>query len=252
MSKPKAKKEINKERMFEKIMPTTLKGMQPEEAVTAKDDQAETTVPLSPVAPAELHIKLSVTNEMSDGQAQVQHKPEPAAQNSATEASAEAANADTAEVKSETEVESNALTDTQDTESSDLTPTDKAMSENDDQVLPSVEDTESQEKEDEDGNLEPDLSPPPRPLHGPLVLVNIMEDLVAQRLDDVMEKFRCCRCKRCRMDVTAMALNRLEPKYVAYDRHQLKDLLNQQDGAQVVTALIHATIAVKAKPRHNL
>mgnify|MGYP003782426809 CR=1 FL=1 len=243
-------------------MPTTLKGMQPEEAVTAKDDQAETTVPLSPVAPAELHIKLSVTNEMSDGQAQVQHKPEPAAQNSATEASAEndaiPTDANTARIEEESEskavleAESNAVTDTELPESSDLTPTDITLSENDDQAIPSDEDTKAQEEQKEQTNLEPDLSSPPRPLHGPLVLVNIMEDLVAQRLDDVMEKFRCCRCKRCRMDVTAMALNRLEPKYVAYDRHQLKDLLNRQDGAQVVTALIHATIAVKAKPRHNL
>lgn len=34
-----------------------------------------------------------------------------------------------------------------------------------------------------------------------LMLVNLNERLVADRLDEVFEKFRCCRCDRCRQDV---------------------------------------------------
>ena len=37
-----------------------------------------------------------------------------------------------------------------------------------------------------------------------LMLVNLNERLVADRLDEVFEKFRCCRCDRCRQDVAAL------------------------------------------------
>ena len=39
-----------------------------------------------------------------------------------------------------------------------------------------------------------------------LALVNLNERLVADRLDEVFEKFHCCRCDRCRQDVAALAL----------------------------------------------
>ena len=47
-----------------------------------------------------------------------------------------------------------------------------------------------------------------------LMLVNLNERLVADRLDEVFEKFRCCRCDRCRQDVAALALNALPAHYV--------------------------------------
>ena len=44
-----------------------------------------------------------------------------------------------------------------------------------------------------------------------LVLVNLAEQLVADRLEAVFEKFNCCRCDKCRHDVAALALNTVQP-----------------------------------------
>lgn len=60
-----------------------------------------------------------------------------------------------------------------------------------------------------------------------LVLVNLMEQLVADRLDEVFSKFNCCRCDKCRRDVAAMALNSLTPKYVVAEPDSIPSLLQE-------------------------
>ena len=45
-----------------------------------------------------------------------------------------------------------------------------------------------------------------------MVLVNLAEQLVADRLDAVFEKFNCCRCNKCKQDAASLALNMRRPK----------------------------------------
>ncbi len=44
---------------------------------------------------------------------------------------------------------------------------------------------------------------------------NLMEELVNDRIDNLMELENICRSPRCRADVYALALNHLPPKYIA-------------------------------------
>lgn len=81
-------------------------------------------------------------------------------------------------------------------------------------------------------------------------VINVMEGIVLNKLDSVLSRFQCCRCDRCKKDIVAMALNKLPPKYMVLSSGQVPPDIDAQTNAQVVTAMIQATIRVRAKPRH--
>lgn len=45
-------------------------------------------------------------------------------------------------------------------------------------------------------------------------LVNLMEETVLEKIDQLWATQDCCKCEKCRMDVAAFALNRLPAQYV--------------------------------------
>lgn len=81
-------------------------------------------------------------------------------------------------------------------------------------------------------------------------VVNTMEPCVLGKLDEVLERFSCCRCDRCRKDIVALALNKLPPKYMVLAEGEPQPEVTPQMNAQVVTAMIQAVIKVRANPRH--
>lgn len=82
------------------------------------------------------------------------------------------------------------------------------------------------------------------------VMVNIIEQLVASKLDIAFNKFNCCKCDRCRQDVAALALNKIKPKYIIVDENEAKDVLNNHDDPTVMSAIIQAMLTVMSHPRH--
>ncbi|MGL4344909.1 MAG: late competence development ComFB family protein [Cellulosilyticaceae bacterium] len=83
---------------------------------------------------------------------------------------------------------------------------------------------------------------------------NYMEDLVEVYLDQIMEEMACCKCKKCRKDVFAIALNHLRPMYVVTSKGQAmvkSNLLEGQFKADVVSALVAACQKVKSEMRHE-
>lgn len=83
-----------------------------------------------------------------------------------------------------------------------------------------------------------------------LVLVNLMEHLVAERIDEVFEKFNCCHCDKCKKDVAAKALNMLTPNYVVIEPDDLTTAIATCSSKEVSVALVKAVIQVKANPNH--
>jgi len=86
-------------------------------------------------------------------------------------------------------------------------------------------------------------------------LRNLMEGLVTQRLDEVLaeESNKICRCEQCRLDMVAIALNDLPPRYVVTQRgetYSKADLLEVQRFVDVLTALAKAVKIVNNNPRH--
>lgn len=82
-------------------------------------------------------------------------------------------------------------------------------------------------------------------------LVNIMEYLVFQRVDEVMAKFNCCNCDKCRKDTIALALNKLPPRYMVRSGDLTVDYTRNKSTAEVLTALVQAVLVVRANPRHD-
>ena len=82
---------------------------------------------------------------------------------------------------------------------------------------------------------------------------NVMEDLVSEKLDEIIDTLDCCKCEQCRTDILSYALNRLSPKYVSTDigRAFAKlDTLSFQFEIDLMTALYESAEQVKRHPRH--
>ncbi|BCV25051.1 late competence development ComFB family protein [Gelria sp. Kuro-4] len=86
-------------------------------------------------------------------------------------------------------------------------------------------------------------------------LVNCMEAAVAAHFSEVARRFpEACRCPRCRLDVLALALNALPPRYVVSETGEVyarAEQLSQQYNADIAIALTRAFSQVLAAPRHQ-
>lgn len=87
-----------------------------------------------------------------------------------------------------------------------------------------------------------------------VVLKNMMETLVLERLDEIIEDLNCCKCEKCRMDIASCALNRLPPKYVATyegEVYSKLDTISVQYDADLLNALYQSAQIVSENPRHG-
>lgn len=87
-------------------------------------------------------------------------------------------------------------------------------------------------------------------------LRNLTEKLVWQRLDEVLNEQgeECCGCEQCRLDMAALSLNQLPPRYVVTQRGETfskADILEIQRYVDVVAAVTKAVNMVKRKPHHG-
>lgn len=82
------------------------------------------------------------------------------------------------------------------------------------------------------------------------IMVNIREKMVMAKLDEALEKFKCCTCFFCRQDVTCMALNSLKPKYIVTTEADIDKIIEAEDFSEVTQAVMKAILYVKTHPRH--
>lgn len=86
-------------------------------------------------------------------------------------------------------------------------------------------------------------------------LRNYMEDAVFQVLDSILAtRDDICKCERCRLDIAALTLNNVTPKYVATEAGEVyakTQQLHHQFEADVIPVIINAIEQVKANPRHK-
>jgi competence protein ComFB len=85
------------------------------------------------------------------------------------------------------------------------------------------------------------------------ILKNYMELCVDEMATKLMKEANVCSCENCKLDVMAMALNVLPPKYVVTTHGELFtkiNMLHQQYDVDIVMELSKAIEVVKNKPRH--
>ena len=87
-----------------------------------------------------------------------------------------------------------------------------------------------------------------------MALVNIMESIVADKLEEMLKNENCCKCGRCIEDMTALALNKLPAKYVSTHNGELFTKLNslvRQNGVDINIAVAEAVYCVSKRPSHS-
>ncbi|MFH1776704.1 MAG: late competence development ComFB family protein [Candidatus Omnitrophota bacterium] len=86
-------------------------------------------------------------------------------------------------------------------------------------------------------------------------LKNYMEIAVEDNLDRMLSRRNdFCSCERCRLDVSALALNRLPQRYVVTDKGRVMTKIKEtevQCQADILRELVIALEIVKSKPRHD-
>lgn len=87
-----------------------------------------------------------------------------------------------------------------------------------------------------------------------VVLINKMEQAVRHTCETMMKQMSCCTCDRCVLDVMALALNTLPPKYVVTNMGEVitnVNLNSSQGQANITLAVCNAIEIVKNRPRHG-
>lgn len=86
-----------------------------------------------------------------------------------------------------------------------------------------------------------------------LILVNIFEELVKEKVKDTIQSIEMCQCKKCRMNACAIALNSLPAKYVTTTKGALLSLLaisNLSNQTTIEVEVIKALKIVRSCPLH--
>ncbi len=86
-----------------------------------------------------------------------------------------------------------------------------------------------------------------------MVIYNYIEKMVQKLLPQIMKEANMCQCDVCKIDVIAISLNNIAPKYVVTEKGALYaklSTLEAQKEADVILQMTKACQIVKAKPRH--
>jgi competence protein ComFB len=86
-------------------------------------------------------------------------------------------------------------------------------------------------------------------------LHNLLEDEVSNIINKLLkDKEDICTCDKCKLDIAAIALNNLKPRYVVTEKGALYgklDTLDYQFDADLVKEVIKAINIVVNKPHHE-
>ncbi len=85
-------------------------------------------------------------------------------------------------------------------------------------------------------------------------LVNLMEETVLRKIEELWKQTDYCKCDRCRMDIAAFALNRLPAKYVrSVEGTVLHRYISSTNQADVeITAIVYQGIQSVGKNPHQM
>lgn len=88
-----------------------------------------------------------------------------------------------------------------------------------------------------------------------MLFKNYMEEVVESTLEEILaHRDDICKCDRCKMDIKALALNHLPPKYVVTDKGYVYTKINELESqfkADVTVAVTNAMKVVRNNPRHG-
>ena len=93
----------------------------------------------------------------------------------------------------------------------------------------------------------------PEPEEPDYAFVNVMETIALEHLRENQERFHTCTCNRCTVDVLALTLNEVRPKYVVVQKgavSALTSFFEKKYMTDLLVAMVKACIQVAKNPRH--
>lgn len=124
-----------------------------------------------------------------------------------------------------------------------------------------VQNTEATEKTEPIQSTEPVQKAEPKQTAEPtekaepeFICINVMEQIVKDKIIYFMRQFECCTCEKCIADTTALTLNGLPPKYIVAEPAAKDPLLSFYTNHFISEITVEATKAcmtVKENPRHK-
>ncbi|MCH5206903.1 MAG: late competence development ComFB family protein [Oscillospiraceae bacterium] len=85
-----------------------------------------------------------------------------------------------------------------------------------------------------------------------MALVNVMVEIVEERLELMLQTENCCKCERCLEDMKAIALNKLPAKYVSTGNGELFTKLNSTARQNTVDINVAVSSAIEFVSEHPL
>jgi competence protein ComFB len=85
-------------------------------------------------------------------------------------------------------------------------------------------------------------------------LRNYNEEWVRSYLDRNISSYDVCECDDCRLDIMAIALNKLPPQYVVTEKGAIFAAVSEMSHQRMVdlaTAVTEAVLTVSSRPRHG-
>jgi len=88
-----------------------------------------------------------------------------------------------------------------------------------------------------------------------VLLSNYMEEAVDRTMDEILShRDDVCKCERCKLDIKALALNHLPPRYVVTDKGYIYTKVNELESqfkADITVAVTNAMKIIRLNPRHE-
>ncbi len=82
-------------------------------------------------------------------------------------------------------------------------------------------------------------------------IINAKEIIINSHIDEILDKFNCCKCTSCKLEITSNALNKLDPQYIIVNNEDEMNVdVTETDYSEITSALIHAIISIRANPIH--
>lgn len=256
----KTKRDIHKEIMYNKIMPTSHSRKNFEEII---EDDVDIQFPFPDKADI---IKPEISSDMKN-----ENKSAVSEKNNDYSNKIDSENENIVKILSEyneykekkSAVLNEKLSDNAEKILNDLTaksaekkeiPAEEKVTEDTKTIIEENIPSETDSKKEDNQETSKEITEKPEPAPEPQLpkLVNLKEKMIALKIDEILEKFNCCKCPSCKLEITSIALNRLSPMYIiAKNDADIDEHMTETDYSEITSALINAIITVRANPIHK-
>lgn len=81
--------------------------------------------------------------------------------------------------------------------------------------------------------------------------INITEEILYSKLTNMIAMFKCCNCEKCRQTVMLSVLNSVKAEYVYKRPSEVKEMIESNSYADINQPIIRAILDTKSNPPHK-